>query len=312
MKFRHIIYHSGKVARIVFNRPENLNAQGYLLLEEVDQAFELAVSDRDCGAIVLSGAGRAFSAGHDLGTEEHVRYCEEHGFAHPKDPDMQRKVMDMYEFYVKKTLAWRSCPKPTVAMVHGYCIYGGWMLAAAMDVVFAAEDALFLPGMVEYFSAPWDLGPRKAKEILLEHRFVTAAEALACGFVNRTFPADRLEEETLAYTDRVADNYVAAPSWTGTIKTAIRTAPIRGHDASIGLVGGRLVLRALPSFRPTAPDRKMKTAARATRRIVMLSFSPVRIMGSVTVWTASSLVCNSGLLIAVSPQKTLSILSHAA
>ncbi len=55
----------------------------------------------------------------------------------------------------------------------------------------------------------------------MEHRFVTAAEALACGFVNRTFPADRLEEETMAYTDRVADNYVAAPAWTGTIKTAI-------------------------------------------------------------------------------------------
>ena len=221
MEFRHIIYQAGKVARIIFNRPECLNAQSYLLLEEVDQAFEVAVSDSACGAIVLSGVGQAFSAGHDLGTEEHIRYCEEHGFAQPNDPDLQRKVTDMYEFYVKKTLAWRNCPKPTVAMVRGYCIYAGWMLAAAMDVLFAAEDALFLPGMVEYFSAPWDLGPRKAKEILLEHRLVTAAEALAYGFVNRTFPADRLEAETLAYADRVADNYLADSSWMGTIKTAI-------------------------------------------------------------------------------------------
>jgi enoyl-CoA hydratase len=221
MEFGHITYQPGKVARIIFNRPKVLNAQGYQLLEEVDQAFGLAASDGGCGAIVLSGAGRAFCAGHDLGTEEHLRYCEAHGYAKPNDPDLRRKVADMYDFYVKKTLAWRNCPKPTVAMVHGYCIYAGWMLAAAMDVVFAAEDALFLPGMVEYFSAPWDLGPRKAKEILLEHRFVTAAEALACGFVNRTFPADRLEAETLAYAERVADNTLSAPAWTGTIKAAI-------------------------------------------------------------------------------------------
>jgi enoyl-CoA hydratase len=106
-------------------------------------------------------------------------------------------------------------------MVHGYCIYAGWMLAAAMDVIFAAEDALFLPGMVEYFSIPWDMGPRKAKEILLEHRFITAAEALAYGFVNRIYPAHQVEKETLAYAERVADNYLMAPAWTGTIKASI-------------------------------------------------------------------------------------------
>ncbi len=120
----------------------------------------------------------------------------------------------MHVWFVQKTLEWRNCPKPTVALVHGYCIYAGWMLAAAMDVVFAAEDTLFLPGLVEYFSVPWDLSPRKAKEILLEHRFISAAEALAYGFVNRTYPADRLEEETLAYAGRVADNYLSAPAWT--------------------------------------------------------------------------------------------------
>jgi enoyl-CoA hydratase len=84
------------------------------------------------------------------------------------------------------------------------------MLAAAMDVVFAAEGTLFLPGLVEYFSVPWDLSPREDKEILMEHHFITAAEALAYGFVNRTYPADQLEAETLGYADRVADNYLTA------------------------------------------------------------------------------------------------------
>jgi len=139
----------------------------------------------------------------------------------PTDGDLPKKVADMHEWFVKKTLDWRNCPKPTVAMVHGYCIYAGWMLAAATDVIFAAEDALFLPGMVEYFSIPWDMGPRKAKEILLEHRFITAAEALAYGFVNRIYPAGQLEKETLAYAERVADNYLMAPAWTGTIKASI-------------------------------------------------------------------------------------------
>lgn len=221
MELEHVVYEPGKVARIIFNRPDQLNAQGYQLLAEVDQAFEHAAADDACGAIVLSGRGRAFSAGHDLGTREEIEYCRRHGLAGPGTSDLRKKVADMYEYYVKKTLAWRSCAKPTVAMVHGYCIYAGWMLAAAMDVVFAAEDALFLPGLVEYFSAPWDLGPRKAKEILMEHRFMPAEEALACGFVNRIFPADRLEAETIAYADRVADNYLAAPAWTGSIKAAI-------------------------------------------------------------------------------------------
>jgi enoyl-CoA hydratase len=209
------------VTRIIFNRPEYLNAQGYQLLDEMDRAFEAALLDKSCGAIVLSGAGRSFSAGHDLGTDQEIEYCEKQGLAKPHDPDLRKKVADMNEYFVKKTVAWRNCQKPTVAMVHGYCIYAGWMLAAAMDVVFASENALFLPGMVEYFSAHWDLGPLNAKEILFEHRFMTAPEALACGFVNRIFPSDRLEEETLSYAARIAENYLAAPSWIETIKGAV-------------------------------------------------------------------------------------------
>ncbi len=221
MEYQQVQYKPGKVTQIIFNRPEYLNAQSYQMLAEVDWAFTAAASDKNCGAIVLSGAGRAFSAGHDLGTEEEVKYCREHGLTVPNDTDLPKKVTDMHEWFVKKTLDWRNCAKPTVAMVHGYCIYAGWMLAAAMDVIFAAEDTLFLPGMVEYFSIPWDMGPRKAKEILLEHRFITAAEALAYGFVNRIYSADQLEKETLAYAERVADNYLMAPAWTGTIKASI-------------------------------------------------------------------------------------------
>ena len=221
MEYEQIIFKPGKVTQIIFNRPKYLNAQSYQMLAEVDQAFATAAADQNCGVIVLSGAGRAFSAGHDLGTDEEIQYCREHGLTMPQDGNLSKKVTDMHEWFVKKTLDWRNCSKPTVAMVQGYCIYAGWMLAAAMDVIFAAEDTQFLPGMVEYFSIPWDMGPRKAKEILLEHRFITAAEALSYGFVNRIYPADQLETETLAYAGRVAENYLVAPAWTGTIKASI-------------------------------------------------------------------------------------------
>lgn len=70
-------------------------------------------------------------------------------------------------------------------MVQGYCIFGGWMIAAAMDVLFAADDAPFIPVYGAYFTAHWDVGARKAKEILYENRYMTAQETLLSAFVNR-------------------------------------------------------------------------------------------------------------------------------
>ncbi len=78
------------------------------------------------------------------------------------------------------------------------------MIAAAMDVIFASPDARFLAGQVEYFSIPFDVGFRKAKELLFESRFIDAEEARALGFVNRIYPKAELARETVAYAQRVA------------------------------------------------------------------------------------------------------------
>ena len=91
-------------------------------------------------------------------------------------------------------------------MVEGYCIYAGWMLAAAMDIVFAEEEAHFLGGFVEYNCIPWDIGVRRAKELVFESRFISAAEAADYGLVNRVLPRADLERETFAYARRVAEN----------------------------------------------------------------------------------------------------------
>ncbi|MBN1664931.1 MAG: enoyl-CoA hydratase/isomerase family protein [Deltaproteobacteria bacterium] len=221
MAYEHIIYQPGKVARIILNRPKYLNAQSYRMLEELDSAIKEAVRDPACGVIVLSGLGRAFSVGHDIGTEEDKVYREQHGYVTRNDLSLFEWTEGMRKLYVDFQLTWRNAAKPTIAMVHGYCIFGGWMVAAAMDVIFAAEDAQFLPGFVEYFSVPWDIGPRRAKEILFEHRFMTAREAYDYGFVNRIFSAEALEQETLAYAERVADNYLSNTVWVRLCKFSI-------------------------------------------------------------------------------------------
>ena len=217
MEYKHIIYEPGKVARVILNRPGYLNAQSRLMREEMDDAFNRAAEDDKVGIIVLSGAGEHFSSGHDMGTPEEMAEREERGFP----TDRFGRYKRTRAITLENSLRWRNLPKPTIAMVQGYCIFGGWIFAAAMDIIFASEDALFLPSHVQYFSIPWDIGHRKAKEVLFEHRFMTAWEAYHHGFVNRVFPKERLEEETLAYAQRVADNWARDPVRLRTVKFSV-------------------------------------------------------------------------------------------
>lgn len=198
----------GPVANITLNRPRYRNAQSYHLLDELDAALERAVDDDEIRVIVLRGAGGNFSSGHDLGTPESIAYREELGI-----PDDGIGWYEAFRYYnLDITLRWRNLPKPTIAMVEGFCIFGGWMIAAAMDIIFAHKDALFLPASpLEYASVPWDIGVRKAKEICFEFRFLPASEAMELGFANRVYDSiEELETETRNYALRVAENSRAA------------------------------------------------------------------------------------------------------
>jgi enoyl-CoA hydratase len=204
MAYRHIRYEvTDRIARITANRPEYGNAQSTIMLEEMDEAFRIAGFDPEVRVITLFGAGKHFSTGHDLGTPEETEYRKSEYL-------IQEGVRGRYnhtrEQFVDKTMRWRDVQKPTIAAVQGYCIFGGWMIASAMDLIFAAEDAMFLGGGFQYFSPPWDIHPRKVKEILYEGRFIDAAEALEYGFVNRVVPRDRLEAEVVEYATEVARN----------------------------------------------------------------------------------------------------------
>ena len=190
------------VARITVNRPRYRNAQSRVLLEALDDAFAAAAEDSDVHVIALFGAGEHFSAGHDLGTREELADQERR----PLQRGLRGRFDHSREQFVNKSMRWRDIPKPTIAAVQGYCIYGGWILASAMDIVYAADSAMFLASNFQFFTVPWDMHPRKAKELLFESRFVDAAEAAELGLVNRVVPSERLEAEVMAYAERIARN----------------------------------------------------------------------------------------------------------
>jgi enoyl-CoA hydratase len=244
-QYKHIKYEvANKIARVILNRPEQRNVQSTILLEEVDHAIAQAGADRKVNVIVLSGEGPAFSAGHDLGTAEEME--------HRKEFPIEEGVRGIFErswrLYVDMHLRWRNVSKPMIAAVQGYCIFGGWMVASTADVIFAADDALFLGAAFQYFGVPYDVHPRKVKEILFQSRFVDAEQAKELGLVNRVVPRDQLMDEVMAYAADVAQN---DPFDMRTTKLAINQAlDAQGFSAHIVNSHSTYIVRRLGSMDP--------------------------------------------------------------
>lgn len=258
MDYKDITYEVvDHVARITANRPRYRNAQSTPMLIEMDHAFERANFDLDVQVIALFGEGDHFSAGHDLGTPEETAYRE-------TEYTIQEGVRGRYnhtrEQFVDKTLRWRNVQKPTIAAVQGYCIFGGWIIASAMDLIFAAEDAMFLGTNFQYFSIPWDIHHRKAKEILFESRFVDAEEALELGLVNRVVARDRLDDEVMEYAAEVARN---DPFQLRMIKLAVNGAQdAQGFNQHITAAHSSFLLSSQgekdPDYALAAPDGRRR------------------------------------------------------
>jgi enoyl-CoA hydratase/carnithine racemase len=190
-----------RVAVITLNRPEVANAQTMSLLDDLDAAWTRAASDEDVRVIVVRGNGRHFSAGHDLKDR----------WPSPEKITLEWIYTAEARRYLEYTLRWRNTPKPSIAAVQGKCIAGGLMLCWPCDLIVAAENAEFSDpvvhmgiGGVEYHGHTWELGPRKAKEILFTGRAVTAAEAEQVGMVNRVVPLDELDTATLELAGQIA------------------------------------------------------------------------------------------------------------
>ncbi|MEM8768249.1 MAG: enoyl-CoA hydratase [Pseudomonadota bacterium] len=204
---------SERVARIVLNRPEVANAQSYEMLYALNDAFDRAVADDDVRVIILAANGKHFSSGHDLSGGSRFSLSENGisqwgGFS---APGMEGHWAREEEVYFGLCWRWRNIPKVLIAEVQGKVIAGGLMLVWPCDLVVAADNATFSDPVVafgangvEYFGHPWELGVRKAKEMLFTGRAITAKVAKEMGMVNRIVAPDDLSAETLALAEEIA------------------------------------------------------------------------------------------------------------
>ena len=201
------------VARITLARAEMANAQNYLMISEVNEAFDVAAGDDQVRCIVLAADGKHFSSGHDLAdldpdmSELHTIGTQCHFDADGAEGYMAREA----EMYVGMCWRWRNIPKPTIASVQGKVIAGGLMLVWPMDLVVCSEEATFSDPVVafgvnghEYFTHPYEAGARLAKEMLFTGRAITADEASRHGMVNQVVAREDLERETLAMAEHIA------------------------------------------------------------------------------------------------------------
>ena len=201
-----------KVRRIVLARAEKRNAQNSALLYELDDAFAAAAADDSVAVIILAADGPDFSSGHDLSEgitvpEDGPRGCCG-GFGMP---GIEGWWQTEREVFVGLCERWRNIPKPTIAQVHGRVIAGGLMLVWPCDLVVASDDTRFSDPVVafgvngvEYFRHPFEMGSRRAKELLFTGGDMSATDALAVGMVNRVVPRGELESATLALAERIA------------------------------------------------------------------------------------------------------------
>ena len=230
------------VARIVMNRPEARNAQNLQMTYDLNAAFDDAVQDDSVKVIILAGNGPHFSAGHDLRAtsknEAGIDFPPIGNWGGFREPGAHGRMAREQEIYLQITRRWRNLAKPMIAEVHGKCIAGGLMLAWACDLIVAADSAEFCDPVVtmgvcgvEWFVHPWELGPRKAKELLFTADSWSAQDGYQLGMVNHVVPAAELSAFTLALAQRIA----AKPSFAlkMTKEAVNRSVDIQGQPAAI-------------------------------------------------------------------------------
>jgi enoyl-CoA hydratase/carnithine racemase len=194
-----IVEKLGPVARLTLNRPERANALNQTMLVEIGAALDAAQADVDVRALIVRGAGTAFSSGFDL---------EEQMERQPRGVDAWRDILRR-DF--DTVMRFWHFPRPTIAAVRGPCLAGACELALACDLTIAADDAFFGEPELKFGAGivamilPWIVGPKVAKEIIFtgEDR-IPAARAREIGMVNRVVPAAELDAAALALAQHIA------------------------------------------------------------------------------------------------------------
>jgi enoyl-CoA hydratase/carnithine racemase len=169
----------GELARLTLNRPDKLNALNLALFDELDAHVTAIAASPAVNAVLIRGAGKCFSAGHDLGG---IAEGESHHI-----PNFQAKVIERLA----------TLPQPVIAGVHGHCYTGALELALAADIIVAAESARFADTHARFALVPvWGMSQRlprrvgtvKAREMMFTCRTYCGQEAAAMGLANACVP----------------------------------------------------------------------------------------------------------------------------
>ncbi len=200
---------NGPVARLTLNAPDTLNALSDAMLAALSDAFAALAQDRTIRVVILSGAGRAFCAGHHLKEMQAARAAPDKGAA---------AFAYLFARCAAVMQAIPALPQPVIAQVHGIATAAGCQLAASCDLVTAAEGTRFGVNGVNiglFCSTPMvaltrAVPPKAAFEMLVTGDFIDATRARELGLVNRIAPPDRLAEETDALAHRISEKLTAA------------------------------------------------------------------------------------------------------
>ena len=190
---------SGGIGRLTFNRPKKLNAFNNEMMRSAMAAMDSFAVDDDVHVVIVSGAGRAFSAGFDLAA------------AGERKLDSIDKVRSQMELQFDFVMKFWDSPKPTIAAVHGFCLAGAFEVSLACDITIASEDAVFGEPEVRFGTGavamllPWVTGPKQAKELMLtgEDR-LSAQDAQRMGLVNHVVGVDALQHRARAMAGKIA------------------------------------------------------------------------------------------------------------
>jgi 2-(1,2-epoxy-1,2-dihydrophenyl)acetyl-CoA isomerase len=221
---------NGHITTITLDRPEKLNAFSGTMREDLLAALRTAADDRGCRAVVITGAGRAFCAGGDVGYMSRLQKNN--------DADAFRKLLDAGRDIV--TLI-NEMPKPVIASVNGVAAGAGCNLALACDYRIASDNAKLGETFVKIGIHPdwggtWFLprlvGPSRAFELLTTGRMIDAAEALAIGMVDRVVLLTELPEQTLTLARAIA---AGPPQAIADIKRALAASRTNSLSAQVAL-----------------------------------------------------------------------------
>ncbi|MBU2962250.1 enoyl-CoA hydratase [Citreicella sp. C3M06] len=200
---------TGPVAHLTMAAPERLNALSDEMLAALSEQITALSTDRTIRAVVLSGTGKAFCAGHDLKQMQAGRQAEDGGKAY---------FADLFARCSKVMTGLRALPQPVIAQVHGIATAAGCQLVASCDMAVAASGTRFGVNGVNiglFCSTPMvalsrNIPTKQAFEMLTTGRFVDAEEAQQLGLINRVVPPDALAAETQTLANTVADKLGAA------------------------------------------------------------------------------------------------------